>query len=450
MEQRKSRWLSVLLAILFMTAAWLPASVQGAGENQTVYVIPVEQTVEQGMAAFLERSVEEAEEADADRIIFELDTPGGAVDAAGEIASIINGTSIPTTAYVTDQAMSAGAFLALSADEIAMAPETEMGAAQVIDGSGNAASDKAQSAWVSNMVNAAESNDREPVYAEAMADPGVELPDYRAGEGELLTLTASEAASDEVGYAEYIADSRDDLLSQMNLGDAAVEEADISAAEQIARWVTSPYVIPILLSVGMIGLILEVFSPGFGIFGGIGLASLGLFFFGHMIAGFAGFEGLLLFGVGLILLLIEFFVPGFGIFGILGIGAVVGSLFMSSFSVSVMALSVVLAAVAAIIAAVVMVVGFGKRGPMKKLVLQDTFSSKEGYVSNEGRTDLLGREGTALTPLHPTGAVDIDGEKIDVVSDGRYLDRGDAVQVVRVEGTRVVVKPYSNKERRES
>jgi membrane-bound serine protease (ClpP class) len=169
-----------------------------------------------------------------------------------------------------------------------------------------------------------------------------------------------------------------------------------------------------------------------------------------MIAGFAGFEGLLLFGVGLLLLLIEFFVPGFGIFGILGIGAVVGSLFMSSFSISVMAISVVLAAVAAIIAAAVMVVGFGKRGPMKKLVLQDTFSSKDGYVSNEGRTDLLGREGTALTPLHPTGAAEIDGEKIDVVSDGRYLDRGDAVQVVRVEGTRVVVKPYSNKERRES
>ncbi|WP_026700342.1 NfeD family protein [Salibacterium aidingense] len=413
-----------------------------AAPEEKVYVIPVEQTVERGLESFLERAMEEAQEAGADHIILEVDTPGGAVDAAGNIASIIEDAPAPTTAYVVEEAMSAGAFLALSADEIAMAPGTEMGAAQVIDGAGNAAGDKAQSRWEKNMQNAAELNGRDPQYALAMADPNVDIPEYRAGEGDLLTLTAAEA--EEVGYAEYIAEDREVLLEALNLEEAEVEEAQISAAEKIARFVTNPVLIPILLSVGSIGLIVELYSPGFGIPGILGLLSLFLFFFGHAIAGFAGFESLILFVVGALLLLVEIFMPGFGIFGIFGIGAVIGSLFFASYSTVNIAVSILIAAVLSIIAIIVLFTVFGKRGPMRRFVLQDSVTTEEGFISNESRDELIGRTGTSLTPLRPSGSVILGEERLDVISEGGYIEKGQQVKVVEAKGSRIVVRGINN------
>ncbi|WP_252311680.1 ATP-dependent Clp protease proteolytic subunit [Sinobaca sp. H24] len=349
---------SLVLAISAVVFFIFPFTVQ-ADEDDLVYVIPVEQAVERGLESFLERSFEQAEEAGATHVILEIDTPGGAVDAAGNIASIVSDSPMPVTAYVTEEAMSAGAFIALSADTISMAPGTEMGAAQVIDGSGNAANDKAQSAWSANMTNAAQAQDRDPIYAEAMADPSVDLPEYRAEEGALLTLTPSEA--EEVGYADYLSDDREQLLDQLGLENAQVEELSVSFAEQIARFVTNPVVIPILLSVGSIGLIMAVLTPGFGIPGILGIGALLLFFFGHSIAGFAGMESIILFLVGLVLLLIELFVPGFGIFGFLGITAMVGGLILASFSTTYIVISILVAGALAVGLGVIMIVIFGKK-----------------------------------------------------------------------------------------
>ncbi|MFB5662109.1 nodulation protein NfeD [Alteribacillus sp. HJP-4] len=409
-----------------------------SSSDQLVYVVPVEQTVERGLEAFLERSVAEAEEAGADHLIFEIDTPGGAVDAAGNISSIIEGASVPTTAYVTEEAMSAGAFIALSADSIAMKPGTEMGAAQVIDGSGNAAGTKAQSHWTANMVNAAESNGRDPIYAQAMADPSVDLPDYRAGEGELLSFTASEAF--ETGYADYIAEDRQDLLKELDLENAVVMEQDVSIAEHIARFVTNPVIIPILLSVGSLGIIFELYSPGFGIPGILGLSSLTLFFFGHMLAGFAGMETMILFGGGLLLLFIELLLPGFGIFGLLGISAVVGSLVMASFSTTNIVISILIALALAVMAAVLLFTVFGKRGPMKKFVLEESLKSRDGYVSSTNRSELVGKTGISVTPLRPAGTAVIQEERLDVVTEGGYIEQGMTIKVISVNGSRVVVR----------
>ncbi|SDI85600.1 NfeD family protein [Alteribacillus bidgolensis] len=406
--------------------------------NDIVYVLPVEQTVERGLEAFLERSVNEAEEAGADHIIFEIDTPGGAVDAAGNIAAIIRNAPVPTTAFVTDEAMSAGAFIALNADEIAMAPSTEMGAAQVIDGSGNAASDKAQSAWIKNMKGAAELNGRDPEYAIAMADPSVDLEEYRAGEGSLLSLTASEA--EEVGYAEHIVEDREELLSALDLEGAEVQEADVSIAEHIARFVTNPIIIPILLSVGSLGLILELYSPGFGIPGIMGASSLFLFFFGHAIAGFAGMESIVLFIAGLVLMIIELFVPGFGIFGFLGIGAMIGSMILASFSTLNIVLSILIAAVVSIAAAAILFSVFGKRGPMKRLVLEESVNTNEGYISNVSRNELVGKTGKSLTPLRPSGSIIVGEERLDVVTEGGYIEQGENVKIVAVQGSRIIVR----------
>lgn len=146
-----------------------------AGKGKTVTFIPVEHEVERGLEAFLERSIKKAEEDGTDHIVLEIYTPGGRVDAALHIAKVMRETEIPITAYVVKNAFSAGAYIALNADQIVMKPSTTIGSAAVIDGQGNAAGQKAESAWKAEMLAAAELNDRDPLYAEAMVDPDIEI-----------------------------------------------------------------------------------------------------------------------------------------------------------------------------------------------------------------------------------------------------------------------------------
>ncbi|MFC5713434.1 nodulation protein NfeD [Thalassorhabdus alkalitolerans] len=438
-------YLLLIATALFYPAASLWAEDEEQNEEgPIVYFIPVEQTVERGLEAFLQRSIADAEEEGAEFIVLEIDTPGGAVDAAGNIANLLQGTDTPLIAFVTGEAMSAGAYISLNADHIVMSPGSRMGAAQVIDGTGNAADDKAQSAWVANMISAAELNDRDPLYAQAMADPRVDLPDYRAPEGDLLSLTASEAL--EVGYAEAVASNREEVVEWMGIEDVVAKEMDVSFSEQLARFVTHPVVIPILLSMGSLGLILELYSPGFGIPGIMGISALLLFFFGHMFAGFAGMETFILFGAGIILMLIEIFVPGFGIFGILGIASMIGGMILASFSTFNILVSILIAVAVAAIAAIVLFKFFGQRGPMKKMVLHDSTTTEEGYISSVTREELINQTGRTLTPLRPSGSVVMNNERLDVVSEGGYIEQGRKVKVVATSGSRVVVRELKDEE----
>lgn len=403
-----------------------------------VYYIPVEQAVERGLEAFIKRSINEALEEGVDHIVLEINTPGGAVDAAGNIAQIIRSTPIPITAYIVNDAISAGAYIALNANQIVMAPSSTIGAAGVIDSAGNAADKKTQSYWLSEMKAAAELNGRDPLYALAMADASIDLPEYRAPKGEFLTLTEKEAL--EVGYAEAIAKDREELLQFLGLENAIERETEVTFAEKIARFVTHPIVIPILLSIGSLGLVLELYSPGFGVPGIMGISALFLFFFGHLFAGFAGMESIILFIVGIVLILIEIFMPGFGIFGILGIGSIIASMLLASFSITRMIIAILIAVIVTTIGAIMMFKYFGNRGPMKKIVLSSATTTEEGYVANVTRDDLLGKVGMALTPLRPSGTAIIENERLDVVSEGSYIEKDKQIKVVYASGAKIVVR----------
>src|SRR5690625_1322502 len=159
-----------------------------------------------------------------------MDTPGGAVDAAGNIGTLIRQTNIPVITFVKSKAISAGAYIALNTDEIVMAPGATMGSAKVIDGSGNAAEDKAQSYWLAEMRSAAELNDRDPKYALAMADERIEIPELDVSDDELLTLTADQAV--DVGYAEEIASNRAELLTYLGLENVTEREMEVSFSEK--------------------------------------------------------------------------------------------------------------------------------------------------------------------------------------------------------------------------
>ena len=439
MKKLRIVWvLSLLLGLL------LPLLSVGA-QNETVYRIPLDDVVEKALYTFLAQSIEEAEEANAEAIIIEMNTPGGLVDEAENIAKLMADTEdIPIYLYINNRALSAGAFLALYAKEIYMSPNATMGAAAVIDQTGNAADEKARSAWAASMRNAAEYSGRNPVYALAMVDESLEIPELGVDAGELLTLSASEAL--EVGYAEGIVNSLDEVLDAVGLADAEVVSVEESFLVKLARFVTNPIIVPILLSIGSLGLVLELYSPGFGLPGIAGLSALMLFFYGHMIAGLAGYEAMLLFALGVILLIAEIFLP-FGISGVLGGIAIIGSLYLAGADMTQISISILIALGVAIIGMVIIMKFFGRRLKLfNKIILSDSTSTERGYVSSIERRELVGSTADTLTPLRPSGTIVIGDERLDAVSEGNFIDRNKKVIIRKVEGSRIVVRELKEEE----
>ncbi|MFJ5768559.1 nodulation protein NfeD [Psychrobacillus sp. NPDC093180] len=413
-------------------------------DSPSVYKIPIHKEVEKGLYAFLERSIHDAEEAGANAIIFEINTPGGFVDSAQKIADLLDSTSIRKIAYINSEALSAGAFIALHMDEIYMSPSGTIGAAAVIDSIGNTADEKANSAWKAKMINAAKLTEKDPKFAQAMADDQVDLPQYRAPVGKLLTLTAGEAL--EVGYSNGTVKSLEELLDKTNLSNAKVIESEETFMESVARFITHPIIVPILLSIASLGLIVELYSPGFGVAGTMGLISIGLFFFGHLVAGLAGYETLIIFIIGVLLIIAEFFLPG-GISGILGAAAIIFSIILAGGNIVQMSIAVLIALTVAIVGMVIIMKFFGKRlKAFNKIILSDATTTEQGYVSNENRIDLIGKVAVTMTALRPSGTIRIDNERIDAVSDGSFVAKDKQVMIIKVEGSRIVVREVAEEE----
>ncbi|SDM84037.1 membrane-bound serine protease (ClpP class) [Psychrobacillus sp. OK028] len=430
-----SRYVISLCLLLLSFGIMIPVF---TAQSSVVYKVPVYKEVEKGLYAFLKRSIDEAEEAGADAIIFDINTPGGFVDSAEKIANLLDSTSIRKISYINSEALSAGAYLALHTDEIYMSPSGTIGAAAVIESSGNTAGEKANSAWKAKMINAAELTGKNPIYAQAMADDSVDLPQYRAPVGKLLTLSSAEALK--VGYSEGTVTSFNKLLEVTDLAGAKVVETEETFMESLARFITNPIVVPILLSIASLGLIVELYSPGFGVAGTMGLISLVLFFFGHLVAGLAGYETIIIFIIGILLIIAEFFLPG-GISGILGAAAIIVSIVLAGGDIEQMIIAVIIALSVAIVGMVIIMKFFGKGlRVLNKVILSDATTTEKGYVSNKNRVELVGKLAVTMTPLRPSGTIRIDNERIDAVSDGSFIGKDKQVKIIKVEGSRIVVR----------
>ncbi|GAM15223.1 NfeD family protein [Mesobacillus selenatarsenatis] len=424
--------------IILLSLASLINPFTADADEKVVYVVPIAETVEKGLLAFLGRAVEEAEEAGAEAIIFDVHTPGGVVDAADGIGKLLTGTDLKTVAFVNKKALSAGAYISLNTDEIYMVPGATMGSAAIIDQQGNTAGKKAESYWFAAMKAAAVESGRDPIYAQAMADESIDLPELDAGKGKLLTLTAEQAL--EVGYSEGTVKNLDELLQKLGYENAEIRNVNETFAEKLARFITHPVVIPILMTIGSLGLVLELYSPGFGLPGIAGLSALLLFFYGHMVAGLAGFETLILFALGVGLILLELFIPG-GIAGSIGLLAIFASFFMASDNVVHMGISLLIALTASIVLSILMIRVFGKKMKFfRRIILTDSTSTEKGYVSNKNRLELIGVEGITLTPLRPSGTIVVEDERIDAVSEGGFIAKDKKVRIVKTEGSRIVVR----------
>jgi membrane-bound serine protease (ClpP class) len=447
-----------LLTILLL-GALLPGTLRGAApaavrvEFQTpapaagdVVRVPIDGTIELGLAPFVERSLREAEAAGASAVILEIQTPGGRIDAAQRIVSALGAAEIPVYAFVNRSAFSAGAMIALATDRIYMVPGAVLGAATPVSGDGEKASEKIVSAMRAEMRALADQHGLDPRIAEAMVDEEIEIAGV-VEQGKLLTLTTAEAV--QVGYATEVA-GWDALLETLGLAEADVVPATINWAERTVRFLTHPMVAPLLLSLGFLGLLIEFKTPGFGLGGIVGASALVLFFGSHFLIGLAGWEALILLGLGIVLLGIEIFVvPGFGIFGIGGIIGVLAGIYLSMLGRLATSLDYARAATMLSITIIVVLVSawallrrlprsgrFARTG----ILLGEEMSRERGYLSGDVREDLVGTVGKALTDLRPAGTGLFGDERLDVTADGSWIPAGTSIRVIRSEGYRHVVR----------
>ncbi len=418
--------------------------VLGAGQalaEPVIAVIPIHGEIEPGLSRFIDRAISSAEAENVDAVIMEIGTLGGRVDAALEIRDRIERSKLPTIAYVKDRAISAGALISLACDRIFMAPTATIGAAEPFIGS-QPAPDKYLSLWRAEMMGTAERHGHDPQLAASMVDKDMPVTSL-VEKGKLLTLTAQKAQ--ELHLAEAIVTDRSALLSQIGGSPASVREITPTPAESIARMVISPTISTILLSLGFGGIVVELLHPGFGLAGLISLAAWGLFFGGHWLAGLAGLEVILLFVVGLGLLVAEAVVPGFGLMGFGGIAAVIGSIVIAVGGRPEGVQSLIISLVLVGLLVVALIHQFGRRGLWQRIILSTQLSTEEGYISAPSQQRLLlGQEGPTMSPLRPSGIVQIDGQRVNVVSDGEFVPAGTRVRVVRVEGAKVYVVRVEN------
>jgi membrane-bound serine protease (ClpP class) len=448
-RRRTARAVLAAWALVCLPIAGAQAPAQPA--VPVVYVAPIEGIIDLGLAPFVERVLAEATEAKASAVVLEINTFGGRVDAAVLIRDALLRARVRTVAFINKRAISAGALISLAAETIVMAEGGTIGAATPVQmGAPGDASKPVDEKSVSYMRKefraTAESRKRPPLVAEAMVDPDVVIAGVIA-KGKLLTLTTTEALK--LGVADVRADSLEAVLKHLKLPGAEVRRPTVNWAEQLVRFFTHPVLSSVLMTVGILGIIVELRTPGFGVPGVLGLTSLGLFFWGHWLVRLAGWEEILLVTLGLILLALEIFViPGFGVAGVLGILALGGGLALSLvgagatgalvlYAIGRVALSLLLAiGLSLILLRFLPYLPYGR-----SLVLDTGLDARTGYASApESDLRWVGKKGTAATPLRPAGIADLQGNRVDVVSQGEYIEAEAPIVVVRVDGNRIVVR----------
>jgi membrane-bound serine protease (ClpP class) len=423
-----------LVALSCLLAGGLSAWAQGAAATPRgeVVVIPIHEVIDQGMAHLVVRAVAQAKDEHARAIVLDVNTPGGVVSSMLEIRDALVNSPVPVDAYVR-RAFSAGALISLSASRIVMEPGGKIGAAEPIP-----STEKMISALRGEFQGTASRFHRNARLAGAMVDKTIDTPPYKA-KGGILTLTADDARA--TGISEATVPSFDAALARFGLSGAPRVAADYTWGEQLARFATNPEVSGILLSIGFLGLLIEL-QTLHGIAGAVGAGSLALFFGTHIYAGFSDGLVVALAIVGLLLILFELHVlPGHGIAGSLGAVILIASVLLAFglpfFVGGIQALAV--AIVLTVVAFVLLQRVLPENAFMKRLMFAGTQGAD--YVASSDFRHLLGADGTAISFLRPAGVASFGETRVDVLTEGEFVPAGTPVRVTRVEGARIFVRP---------
>ena len=419
--------------------------------RKKIFILEIRDNIDPRMNRYVELALDQATESNADIVIVDMDTYGGAVNDANDIRTRFLEYEKPIWVYINNDAASAGALISIACDSIYMVPGANIGAATVVNAQGEAAPDKYQSYMRSIMRSTAEETGRDPHIAEGMVDDRVEIEGVTEA-GKIITFTSSEAIDN--GYSEGEVSSIQDILEKNNIDKYELLVYEKTWDESIIAFFLNPMVSGILILVITGGIFFELQTPGVGF--PLAAAGVALIFYltPYYMNGLAANWEIAVFFVGIALIALEIFViPGFGVAGVLGLLCTVGSLilimlnndffdfqFVPSGDLFV-ASSVVLAGmVGSIILLFIFGYRFTQSNMFKKIALQGVQDSSEGYSANYRAESLVGKEGIAYTILRPSGRIEIDDELYDAYTRGEYIEKGSKIKVVSQEGSSLKVK----------
>lgn len=414
---------------LLLLGFWLTSTAPGRAATPQVYVIDIHGAVWPGLATFVTGQIDAAWRTGAAGIILDLDTTRGTEEAAVAIKTAVVSRSrdLPIAAYVHDRALGPGSLIAVACKTLALSPGASLGGAT----SGGLKAD---------FRSAAEASGRNPDVAAAFVSADVPLPALGVKATDSLTLTTRQAGG--VGYADVVASDTPDVLTKMGLGTAALVPVHLDAWTAVALWVSQPWATIVLLALGLALVIAEMMTlHSWGLAGIVGGALVVLIFAAYITIGAATWVGVLLFLAGIALMVFEAHLPGHGLWVLAGLVLVSLGMFFALGGVQAGALYSATGALLTSLALIVAFFVYLPRSPVWKKIGQPMRqTAAAGYVSSDDYTGFLGRVGVASTLLRPSGTVEIEGVRVAVVSEGEFIPAGTAVQVVEVQGNRVVVR----------
>ena len=409
---------------------------------KVVEVVDIDNEINAGMSHRVASAIDEASKNGATALFVRLDTDGGSIDDAIDISQALAGAGIPTVAFITGRAWSAGALIAMSCDKIIMEPGSAIGAALPITigpNGENPVDEKMIAAFRSKMEGLAQAHHRNPQIAAGFVDPEVVIPGLKK-KGQILSLNPQQAKAH--GYADAIENTQEGALAFAGLTGSRLVVSQPTWGEQIAEFVAQPAVSGMLLTIGFLGILIEMQTMHL-IAGIIGFVALALFFGAHAVAGTSNWVITALFGLGVLGVLFEFHVlPGHGFSGLAGSLLILASIVLA-FGSGVWILGVETTSISLIISIAIFMVllrwlpesAFGRR-----LAFAGTQLPSDGYVAAHAPMYLVGKEGVAESMLRPAGVVSVDGKRYQVQTEGDFVPPQTKVVVQRVEGSTIVVK----------
>ena len=454
-----------LVALLLYTLAML------AADTTQLYRIDIHQEIGSTTWRYLQDGMQQAYEQEADAVILHLNTYGGLVLHADSMRTLILNAHIPVYAYIDNNAASAGALIALACDSIYMHSGARMGAATVVNETGQAMPDKYQSYMRATMRATAQAHGadttinqhgdtiitwrRDPIIAEAMVDERVVIP-HLSDSGQILTFTANEAVDH--NYCEGIVESLDDMITnRLHIEQYTLSQYTPSLYDKIAGFLTNPALQALMVTLIVGGIFFELKTPGFGLPSAVAVIAAIFYFLPLFISGTAESWELLAFVAGIILLILEFFViPGFGVAGISGAIIILGALilaainnivfdftFVTSIDISRSILTVLAGLIIAVPLLIFLSHRIGAKGMLYRFALHAGEKNSEGYIGvNTSVTTLVGSQGIAMTRMAPSGKVKVDGKIYDAVSlYGQYIEAHTPVHIHRHENNQIYVSP---------
>ena len=431
---------------LFISAFLLSLPVFCNDSLTVFYRIRLDQDIDPSSQRLVTLGLEKAREAQADYVLLDLDTYGGAVNAADSIRSAILRYEKPVVAFINMQAASAGALISIACDSIYMKTGSSIGAATVVNQTGDVMPDKYQSFMRGMMRSTAQATGRDPHIAESMTDTA-----------NVLSLTPSEAI--EVGFCEGICENEYEVAEKVTGGNGFVIkniEDDMTWLDKLIQFLLNPFLQSIFMMMIIGGIFVEIRTPGIGLPLVTAIVGALLYFAPAYIGHLAQSWEIVLFVVGLILIAAEIFVlPGFGICGISGIVAVVVALAFSMVdnlelfhwdgSLNLRPLIqplgiVVLSASAAVFGSVWLVRKLYDTRSFDHIALRQEMKSAEGFTGVvSGLESLVGQNVTVLTDMRPGGKViTADGRILEAnLRFGGFVSKGEILKVTGTEQGRL-------------